>query len=65
MKVDIDAGLYFTGAVMIFASVILIPSTYESIKEAKVYNMDDFVAVETPCESVSTTVSGLQSQHKV
>ena len=59
MKVDIDAGLYFTGAILIFASVILIPSAYESIREAKVYNMDDFVAVEPPCESVSTTVSSL------
>ena len=61
MKVDIDAGLYFTGAILIFASVILIPSAYVGIKEAKSYKATDFVAGETSCKRVSTAMLRSQS----
>ena len=61
MKVDIDAGLYFTGAILIFASVILIPSAYVGIREAKSYKTTDFVAGEPSCERVSTAMSRSQS----
>ena len=48
MKVNIDAGLYFAGAIMIFSSVILIPSAYASMKEPKVYKSEAFVASDVP-----------------
>ena len=62
MKVDIDAGLYFTGAIMIFASVILIPSAYASMKEPKVYKAEGFIAGESSCKSITAISSNSQSQ---
>ena len=43
VEVDIDAGLYFAGAIMIFSSLILSPSAIISLRTPKIYTAEESV----------------------
>ena len=41
VEIDIDAGLYFSGAILCLSSVLLLPSAINTLRLTKVYQAEE------------------------